>query len=173
MISISLPHLFDQGDLPGPELLLKYQTGALQSADLKATWAAARILKSRKVERWPDTMPLLCRGCSERCGTDIQKPLKEFGFHTPEKQWSAVNIVILGFKSRPERTNKQRNKESDLFGSARLVSGRFGSDRLDLGSTRLGSAGLGSARLGSHKNQKTTQTRRTNTNNSLQPKTNK
>jgi hypothetical protein len=44
------PLLFSQGDLPGPELLLKFQRGDLDVDDLEAAWKARRETKTRRRE---------------------------------------------------------------------------------------------------------------------------
>ena len=84
------PQLFAQGDHAGPDLLLKYQTGELEGAALKAAWMKATPRSTKKAEQWPATMPLYCRGCSERCGADICQPLRNFGSYSEEHSWSCL-----------------------------------------------------------------------------------
>ena len=90
------PQLFEQGDLPGPSILLGFLTGKLDAAAVQKAWAVKAVESKRdRGTNWEDKMPLLCRGCSERQGTNIYKPLRDLGFViSPEDQ--CTEIVSLG-----------------------------------------------------------------------------
>jgi len=88
------PHLFCQGDHHGPQLLLKYQTREIDESQLQAEWAAARPPKKKKAPKWPESLPLLCRGCTETTGYDVYKPLEDFNSSGPGQEWSEV--IALG-----------------------------------------------------------------------------
>ena len=88
------PHLFCQGDHLGPKLLLKYQSREIDESQLKAEWAAARPPKKKKTLKWPESLPLLCRGCTERSGYDLHKPLEEFFCSRAGEEWS--DVIALG-----------------------------------------------------------------------------
>jgi len=88
------PHLFCQGDHHGPQLLLKYQTREIDESQLKAEWAAARPPKKKKALKWPESLPLLCRGCTERSGYECHKPLEDFYCSKAGQEWS--DVISLG-----------------------------------------------------------------------------
>ena len=112
------PILFNQGDLPGPELLLKFQRGELRAENLEEEWRGRREPRSRRSHQWLEGMPLYCRGCSERAGEDVQKPAKEFPHTSTQRLWQEV--VALGMhrfctaciqKRRPETAKPQKKTE--------------------------------------------------------------
>ena len=90
------PLLFSQGDLPGPELLLKFQRGDLDVDDLEAAWKARRETKTRRREKWPEDMLLYCRGCSENDGTDVSRPLRDFAHYDGSRVWP--DVLALGME---------------------------------------------------------------------------
>ena len=84
------PTLFAQGDLPGPELLLKFQRGELNEAELKAAWDAKRPRNNAPKTTWPENMPLYCRGCSEGGITEVHRKLSHFTYTSNETAWEEV-----------------------------------------------------------------------------------
>ena len=76
------PALFQQGNLPGPSLLLEAQRGKLNEAELKKAWKAAeKEEESRKEERknWPWSMQLPCRMCTiQNNNVEKRYPLSAF-----------------------------------------------------------------------------------------------
>ena len=76
------PALFQQGNLPGPSLLLEAQRKKFNEADLKKAWKAAEKKEaSRKEEHknWPWTMQLPCRMCTlENNNIEKRYPLNAF-----------------------------------------------------------------------------------------------
>ena len=91
------PTLFSQGDLPGPELLLKFQRRELDISQLKEAWDLRRKRDKPSKSKWPDAMELYCRGCSECVGEDVCKPLSQFDFESIETAWEEV--VSKGMES--------------------------------------------------------------------------
>ena len=73
------PCLFQQNDLPGPNLFLKFWRGQLTPKQCVEKWNEEnkQKKKSRAVD-WPKKMPLFCRGCSDAVGKDIQNSLDQF-----------------------------------------------------------------------------------------------
>ena len=73
------PCLFQQNDLPGPNLFLKFWRGQLTPKECVTKWLEEnkQKKKSRAVD-WPKKMPLFCRGCSDAIDKDIQNSLDEF-----------------------------------------------------------------------------------------------
>ena len=67
------PCLFQQNDLPGPNLFLKFWRGQLTPKECVTKWLEEnkQKKKSRAVD-WPKKMPLFCRGCSDAIDKDIQ-----------------------------------------------------------------------------------------------------
>ena len=89
------PNLFRNGDLPGPDLLLKFQRGVIEQADLEAAWGK----QSKKVRKpsawhWLNEMPLYWRGCSETAAAEVYKAAKEFPNHGLQYLWDRV--IALG-----------------------------------------------------------------------------
>ena len=86
------PTLFAQGDLPGPERLLKFQRGELD--DVEEAWNEKRTKKETKAVRWPADLLLYCRRCSEDCGREVYKRLRDFPGAKSEHLWNEV--IALG-----------------------------------------------------------------------------
>ena len=92
------PSLFRNGDLLGPDLLLKFQRGAINEEELPA---AEKKTDAKKVRRpndwnWINELRLYCRGCSETAGEEVYKAAKEFpGGHS--SVWDRV--IALGMES--------------------------------------------------------------------------
>ena len=84
------PTLFSQGDLPGPELLLKFQRRDLSMTELKQAWDERRKKNTPSRSKWPESMELYCRGCSERTGEEISKPLTQFQYTNLDTAWEEV-----------------------------------------------------------------------------------
>ena len=80
------PALFAGGDLPGPEILLRFQRGEIEQSHLERTWAGrTSARKVIKATDWEQTMPLYCRSCSVKARKDMWKPLKD---------WDKLGIVM-------------------------------------------------------------------------------
>ena len=82
------PSLFRNGDLLGPDLLLKFQREDIDQAHLEAAWRK----ESKKVRKpndwhWLSEMPLYCRGCSETAAVEVYKAAKEFPDHKLQHLW--------------------------------------------------------------------------------------
>ncbi len=90
------PGMLEQGELQGPDLLLRFHRGDLRMEDLQTDWGAQKRSKSRKREDWPESMLLLCRGCPDDAGRDIRLPLRAFAKHTGPRAWDEV--VSLGME---------------------------------------------------------------------------
>ena len=72
------PALFAGGDLPGPEILLKFQRGEIEQSHLQRTWAArTSARKTTQTNNWEQNMALYCRSCSVGARRDVWKPLKD------------------------------------------------------------------------------------------------
>ena len=73
------PNLFRNGDLLGPDLLLKFQRGAINEEQLQAAWST----ESKKVRKpnewhWMNEMLLYCRHCSESAGEEVFMSASKF-----------------------------------------------------------------------------------------------
>ena len=90
-------NLFRNGDLLGPDLLLKFQRGAINDTALEAAWRT----ESKKVRKpndwhWMNEIPLYCRSCSETAGEEVYKAAKEFPNHQVGHLWDRV--IALGME---------------------------------------------------------------------------
>ena len=90
------PALFQQGNLPGPALLLKAQRGELREDELKKAWRRAeKDDAANKEERknWPWSMKLPCRLCTNKNGgTEVCRPLSWFVIEqTRANGWNAIS----------------------------------------------------------------------------------
>ena len=91
------PSLFRNGDLLGPDLLLKFQRGDINEDQVQAAWKT----DSKKVRKpndwlWTHELPLYCRGCSESAGEEVYKASKEFPEHGSSHVWDRV--IALGME---------------------------------------------------------------------------
>ncbi len=118
------PTLFSQGDLPGPELLLKFQRRDIDTADLRTAWKGKEDTNSRTKTKWPASMDLLCRGCSEQVGEDVYKPLSHFRFSSDDSIWDEV--IAKGMERICEKCSVG---ESQQEGAAAAASGPVDSCR--------------------------------------------
>jgi hypothetical protein len=125
------PNLFAQGDLPGPDTLLKFWRGEIKQDALKGAWSAKQPpKKSRKVgEEWPANMMLYCRGCSEKTGSDVLKMLKEFPDRGREHIWD--RIIVRGMErmctdcsSELKKTAGNMGKDGGLKGKEHGIKGK-------------------------------------------------
>ena len=103
------PQLFSQGDLPGPEILLKFQRNEIQQHELENAWASRRTQKKRRTLKWPQDMLLYCRGCSERLGEETERPLSEF----PEATWKTIALGMERFCTSCLKSKQVRRKLSE------------------------------------------------------------
>ena len=73
------PCLFQQNDLFGPNLFLKFWRNELTSKQCWAKWVEeTKNQKNSRPVVWPKKMPLFCRGCSDAVNKDIRNPLEKF-----------------------------------------------------------------------------------------------
>ncbi len=79
------PHLFQQGVLPGPELLLGVLTGKITHTDAKAAWKSLEKEKKKKEKKvtaggWLLEQTLPCRRCTDRSedGQEVWKAISSF-----------------------------------------------------------------------------------------------
>jgi hypothetical protein len=77
------PHLFRQGELPGPRLLMEVLRGNLSTENARLAWRKFEkekdSTKSKGGGNWVFAMPLPCRRCTdEAAGIEVWKPLKHF-----------------------------------------------------------------------------------------------
>ena len=72
------PCLFQQEDLPGPNLFLQFWRNQLTSSQCYVQWHQENKKKKSKAVVWPEKMPLFCRGCSDAVNKDIRNPVQDF-----------------------------------------------------------------------------------------------
>ena len=72
------PCLFQQDDLPGPNLFLQFWRKQLTSKETYVQWHHEDRRKKRQSILWPNKMPLFCRGCSDAINAEVRIPLQEF-----------------------------------------------------------------------------------------------
>ena len=91
------PNLFRNGDLLGPDLLLKFQRGDITEEQIEAAWrtVAKKVRKPNKYI-WMNEMQLFCRGFSETAGEDVYKAAQEFPDRGVQHLWSRV--IALGME---------------------------------------------------------------------------
>mgnify|MGYP003316129031 FL=1 len=91
------PHLFRQGELPGPNILMDYLRRKITTVEAQKAWKKVdkakrekSILKSEK--KWLDIMPLPCRNCSNDEDQATWKPLSAFNmqFRKQNDLWKYV-----------------------------------------------------------------------------------
>ena len=105
------PNLFRQGDLPGPNLLLKFWREEIAQTDLEAAFRK-QSKKQRKPNNWCwlEQMPLYCRGCSEQVGHDVTKPAKDFPDRGATHLWERV--IALGMERFCTACSLSRKKKA-------------------------------------------------------------
>ena len=72
------PCLFQQDDLTGPDLFLKFWQGKLTEPQHYEKWKKDLDQKKSKSITWPQDMRLFCRGCSDAAGVPKRVCLKNF-----------------------------------------------------------------------------------------------
>ena len=72
------PCLFQQDDLPGPNLFLQFWRKQLTSKETYVQWQHEDRRKKRQTLAWPNKLPLFCRGCSDASNAEVRIPLQEF-----------------------------------------------------------------------------------------------
>jgi len=128
------PTLFSQGDLPGPELLLKFQKGAVAQEQLEEAWRSRTKKRRAGKTTWPEDMPLYCRGCSMKQGKDVYRALKDFPDHGAKHRWD--RIVSLGMERFCTACSKERIKKAGAQGAAKGQEfGALGKESGSLGGT--------------------------------------
>ena len=110
------PNLFRNGELPGPDLLLKFQREEIEQMHLEAAWSKqSKKVRKPNVWHWLSEMPLFCRGCSESATEDVYKAAKEFPDRGSQHFWERV--IALGMERFCKACSKARNARA---GAARL-----------------------------------------------------
>ena len=90
------PHLFRQGELPGPNILMDFLRKTITTVQAKAAWRKVEKVKNAKsntsgTKKWLDIMPLPCRNCSDDADEATWKPLKAFTQYRKESDlWKYV-----------------------------------------------------------------------------------
>ena len=84
------PTLFEQGEPPGPDLLLRFLRDEVPVSRLGKEWHALKDVDSKDRKKWPEDMPLYCRGCSVAAGEDVYRSAKRFTHSGPETLWKEV-----------------------------------------------------------------------------------
>ena len=78
------PHLFRQGEMPGPTILMDVLRGKTTTAGAKHQWKKAlrkTDIKDDGVEaKWLKKMPLPCRNCSDEDDQSTWLPMTHFSF---------------------------------------------------------------------------------------------
>ena len=72
------PCLFQQDDLTGPDLFLKFWREELTEQQVWAKWTKEGAQKKSEKISWPQDMRLFCRGCSDASGVAKYVCLKNF-----------------------------------------------------------------------------------------------
>ena len=124
------PNLFCKGDLPGPDLLLKFWRGEIKQEDLEGAWRKqSKNLRKPKDWDWCNEMPLYCRGCSETANVEVYKAAKEFPKHGFDHLWDRV--IALGMERFCTRCSEKRKaaagkeiKESGSLGRESRILGK-------------------------------------------------
>ena len=91
------PTLFEQGEPPGPDLLLRFLRNEIPMSKLGQEWAALKEVANKERKRWPDEMPLYCRGCSSAAGEDVFRSAKLFTHLEPDTWWKEVISKGMSF----------------------------------------------------------------------------
>ena len=66
------PTLFQQGELDGPDLLLRFLRGDVPLRNLQREWAALNKQSKKEVWKSAGDIPLYCRGCSAKTGEIVE-----------------------------------------------------------------------------------------------------
>ena len=102
------PTLFEQGEPPGPDLLLRFLRNEVPVSQLGKEWAALKDVSSKERKKWPEDMPLYCRGCSAAAGEDVFRRAKQFPHSGPETLWKEV--VCKGMERFCEKCSSSHGK---------------------------------------------------------------
>ena len=129
------PCLLQQGDLPGPNLFLKFWRQQLNSDECWQKWQEDSKQKRSNSVVWPKKMPLFCRGCSDAVDKDTRKPLEDF----PHQNSSDVFNTLIAqgmerFCNACRRSGRLRNLPDgitdDNTANIETVSDDVGDNRL-------------------------------------------
>ena len=90
------PALFNQGTLPGPDLLLQRQRGNLTATAVKQKWKVVEEKEAtNQSDGWPWNMQLPCRGCSDaqKRLEEVRHPLSAFACRDAgyQKAWADIS----------------------------------------------------------------------------------
>ena len=114
------PHLFRQGEMPGPKILMELLRGKITPLDAKAEWKRVEKEKAKASNEskgnWNVNMPLPCRQCTENAGgTEVWKPMQHFntrGLTLLDDLWRKV--VAQGQDLLCRKCNQQLFPSSDV-----------------------------------------------------------
>ena len=102
------PCLFQQDDLTGPDLFLKFWQGKLTEPQHYEKWKKDLDQKKSNRITWPQDMRLFCRGCSDAAGVPKRVCLKNFPrkskkdlFATPASSNAELRAVLAKCGSYP------------------------------------------------------------------------
>ena len=93
------PHLFRQGQMPGPTILMQMLRREITTNEAKQAWrdvektAAQKDTERKKTEqKWLRAMPLPCRDCSNDEDQTTWKPIRAFGalYTTEAEIWKEI-----------------------------------------------------------------------------------
>ena len=89
------PHLFRQGEMPGPTILMDVLRGKTSTAQAKKRWKKAQRQADTTDEgieaRWLKKMPLPCRNCSDEDDQSTWFPMTHFSTAYNEAElWKCV-----------------------------------------------------------------------------------
>ena len=107
------PHLFRQGELPGPNILMDVLRKTISTDKAKAAWKAFEKAKDKKASvstgrKWIEIMQLPCRDCSDAENQTTWKPLSAFTMHSWKEADLWKHVVAKGQDLQCLRcTNKQ------------------------------------------------------------------
>ena len=84
------PTLFEQGEPPGPDILLRFRRGEIPLKNLAKEWIAMKDFAKKERTKWPDDMPLYCRGCSAAAREEVYRVAKQFTHTNASTLWDDV-----------------------------------------------------------------------------------
>ena len=90
------PYLFQQGDLPGPSLFLKFWREEMTTEQAYEAWKNETCRKKIRIPDWRKEMPLYCRGCSDAVDAEMCKPVKDFP--KPSKSQLFQHVIAAGME---------------------------------------------------------------------------
>ena len=107
-----VPTLFEQGEPLGPDLLLRFLRDEVPLADLGKGWTALQYASRKDRPRFPDNMPLYCRGCSAAANQDVYRAAKQFTYADHKDLWTQV--ISQGMERFCTKCSAKRNKSEAM-----------------------------------------------------------